>query len=136
MLGGRVIGRVAPTVGYAVQVSSHQSEEEAQSSFIANQIPKFLGGYTDHPARQSWRQKYLISHHDRSVRLSGSGNGVVLETQSRRRRMRGVEELISIGHGPTQPQDALNKLLARGQGGPQLSALTTRKIGKRIVGHG
>jgi hypothetical protein len=60
----------------------------------------------------------------------------MLETQSRRRQMSGAEELISIGHGPAQPQDALNKPLARGQGGPQLSALTTRKISKRIVGHG
>jgi hypothetical protein len=48
MLGGRVISRVAPTVGCAVQVSSHQSEEEAQPLFhdLQNQIPKFLGGYT------------------------------------------------------------------------------------------
>ena len=48
MLGGRMISRVAPTVRYAVQVSSHQSEDEAQSLFrdLQNQIPKFLGGYT------------------------------------------------------------------------------------------
>jgi SPOR domain len=39
--------RVAPTVGYAVQVSSHQSEEEAQSSFrdLQTKYPKLLGGY-------------------------------------------------------------------------------------------
>jgi cell division septation protein DedD len=40
--------RVAPTVGYAVQVSSHQSEEEAQSSFrdLQTKYSKLLGGYT------------------------------------------------------------------------------------------
>ncbi len=40
--------RVAPTVGYAVQVSSHQTEEEAQSSFrdLQTKYPKLLGGYT------------------------------------------------------------------------------------------
>ena len=40
--------RVAPTVGYAVQVSSHQNEEEAQSSFrvLQTKYPKLLGGYT------------------------------------------------------------------------------------------
>jgi hypothetical protein len=40
--------RVAPTLGYAVQVSSHQSEEEAQSSFrdLQTKYPKLLGGYT------------------------------------------------------------------------------------------
>jgi cell division septation protein DedD len=39
---------VAPTVGYAVQVSSHQNEEEAQSSFrvLQTKYPKLLGGYT------------------------------------------------------------------------------------------
>jgi hypothetical protein len=40
--------RVAATAGYAVQVSSHQSEEEAQSSFrdLQAKYPKLLSGYT------------------------------------------------------------------------------------------
>jgi hypothetical protein len=39
--------RVAPTIGYAVQVSSHQTEEEAQSSFrdLQTKHPTLLGGY-------------------------------------------------------------------------------------------
>jgi hypothetical protein len=38
---------MATTVGYAVQVSSHQTEEEAQSSFrdLQTKHPKMLGGY-------------------------------------------------------------------------------------------